>query len=554
MFTFSSFSFGCRVNEAEKENLDKKMLEAGFYFDEKNPDIFIINTCAVTHKAEREARNLIYQIKRKNPKTKIVITGCAATFWQKNKLYQNLPIDLLIDNVNKEFLVELIKKRFKKNQFEMSRSIQQTQSKQASYNKRCDNVILNLFQDLNGMPKPACRQAWQVRHDRHYNYYPEKHDGKTDDFHHSPSESENKLVSGYQKILKQASKFLSSGRLLIKIQDGCQRFCTYCIVPYLRGMPKSRKIEEIIGEINNTYHLTLQIEKSKIIDNFSYYKHHCHSEFISESQKEIPKPTCRQARRVRDDKKTQTPISEVILTAVNTEAFGLDTGENFADLIDQILKKTSIPRLSFGSIHPWSITSRFINFYQKISTQRRLVNFFHIPIQSGSNTILQLMKRGYKTEEILEKLSSLQKINPLSLLATDVIVGFLGETEKEFEETYRFLEKSPLVKFHIFRFSKRKNTAAFYMAKNLNEPTEEEKKKRAKALGQLSAKKYLKFLEKNLGRISTALILNKKHDGFFEALLDNQLPVLIEKKKNIGPGEIIKVKVERVKNGRLVGK
>jgi threonylcarbamoyladenosine tRNA methylthiotransferase MtaB len=430
MITFSSFAFGCRVNEAEKEALDKKMLDAGFSFNKDRPNIFIINTCAVTHKAEREARNLIYQIKRKNPQTKIVITGCSATYWQKNKLYEELPIDLLVDNINKEFLVELIKKR-----------------------------LLNQKKDIQ----------------------PQHLEG-----------AEYKLTS----------KFLTSNRLLVKIQDGCQRFCTFCIVPYLRGLPKSKKIEEIVKEINNY----------------------------------------------------PGKISEVILTAINTEAFGLDTGESFIDLIEKVLEKTSIPRLSFGSIHPWSITPQFIDFYQKILTTNRLINFFHIPLQSGSNTILRLMKRGYTSEEILEKLSALEKINPLSLLATDVIVGFLGETKTEFEETYRFLEKSPLVKFHIFRFSKRKNTAAFYMAKNLKEPTEEEKKKRAKALKELFTKKYFKFLEKNLGRLSTALILNKKENGFYEALLDNQLPIIIEKNKNIMPGEIVKVRVERIKNGKLVGK
>ena len=428
--TFSSFAFGCRVNEAEKEALDKKMLEAGFSFNKNRPNIFIINTCAITHKAEREARNLIYQIKRKNPQTKIVITGCSATYWQKNKLYEKLPIDLLVDNINKEFLVELIKKR-----------------------------LLNQKKDI------------QPPH-----------------------------LGGVE--YKLTSKFLTSNRLLVKIQDGCQRFCTFCIVPYLRGLPKSKKIKEIVEEINN-----------------------------------YPEK-----------------ISEVILTAINTEAFGLDTGESFIDLIEKVLKNTSIPRLSFGSIHPWSIIPQFINFYQKILTEKRLVNFFHIPLQSGSNTILKLMKRGYTKEEILEKLSALEKINPLSLLATDVIVGFLGETKTEFEETYRFLEKSPLVKFHIFRFSKRKNTAAFYMAKNLKEPGEEEKKKRAKALAELFAKKYQQFLEKNLGRLSTALILNKKENGFYEALLDNQLPILIEKNKDIIHGEIVKVKVERIKDEKLVGK
>jgi threonylcarbamoyladenosine tRNA methylthiotransferase MtaB len=478
MITFSSFAFGCRVNEAEKEALDEKMLEAGFSFNKKSPNIFIINTCAVTHKAEREARNLIYQIKRKNPKTKIVITGCSATYWQKNKLYEKLPIDLLVDNTNKEFLVELIKKRL-------------LNQKKSCHSRESGNLY-NRFLIKSGM-----------------------------------TNLDNKLQPFKSVEYKLTSKFLISKRLLVKIQDGCQRFCTFCIVPYLRGLPKSRKIEEIVEEINKA----------------------CHPELASGSNSlETP------ILRIRKHHNNKTPISEVILTAINTEAFGLDTGESFIDLIEKVLKNTSVPRLSFGSIHPWSITPQFINFYQKILATNRLVNFFHIPLQSGSNTILKLMKRGYTREEILEKLSALQKINPLSLLATDVIVGFLGETEAEFEETYRFLEKSPLVKFHIFRFSKRKNTAAFYMAKNLKEPTEQEKKKRAKALADLCAKKYFKFLEKNLGRLSTALILNKQENGFYEALLDNQLPIVIEKNKNIMPGEIVKVKVERIKNGRLVGK
>jgi len=435
MLTFFSFSFGCRVNEAERETLDKQMLKEGFLYNKNNPSIFIINTCAVTHKAEREARNLIYQIKRKNPKTKIVITGCAATYWQKNKLYQSLPIDLLVDNLNKEFLVKILKKRLKK------------ELKEKSYPSlsACKTLLTNI---------------------------------------------------------RQKNKFLSSGRLLVKIQDGCQRFCTFCIVPYLRGLPKSKKINGIVEEING--------QKDK--------------------------------------------ISEVILTAINTEAFGYDSGEDFVDLIKKVLEKTSIPRLSFGSIHPWSITNQFINFYQKILTANRLVNFFHIPVQSGSNTILKLMKRGYKTEEIMEKLQALNKINPLSYLSTDVIVGFLEETDSEFEKTYQFLERSPLVRFHIFRFSKRKNTAAFYMAKNLNEPNEEEKKKRAQALTKLAAKKYQAFLEKNLNRPSTALILNKKQEDYFEALLDNQLSVLIKEEKKIKPGKIINVKVEKIKKGRLLGK
>lgn len=434
MRTFYSHHFGCRVNEAEKEVLDTQMLEAGFRYVKDQPDVFFINTCAVTHKAEREARQLIYQTKRRSPKTKIVVTGCAATYWQKNKLYRDLPIDLLVDNLNKDYLVTLIKKRF----FPTS-------------------------------PRGYAGQAGLI-----------------------------------------SSKFLSSGRHLIKIQDGCQRFCTFCIVPYLRGLPKSFTIEQIINQINKSRNTVSSFPKK---------------------------------------------ISEVILTAINTEAFGYDTNEKFIDLVAEVVRKTSIPRVSFGSIHPWSINEEFFALYKKLLRDNRLVNFFHIPLQSGSNTVLALMKRGYKSEEFLEKLRTIEKINPLIFISTDIIVGFLGEGEREFEETYNFLEKSPIVKFHIFRFSKRQNTAAYFMAKRISEPDDKTKIKRAKILAELSKKKYHEFQRKNIGRVTTALVLNKNDDGIYRGVLDNQLPVVINSEsKKINPAEIIKVKVTELKNGILLVK
>ena len=215
--------------------------------------------------------------------------------------------------------------------------------------------------------------------------------------------------------LRWASKYLNSGRTLIKIQDGCQRFCSYCIVPYLRGTPRSETIENL---------------KLKI-------------------------------------KSLGKNIKEIIFTAINTEAFGFDTGEKLITLIDQTIEVTKIQRISFGSIHPWSIDNEFLDYYKKILPLKRLINFFHVPIQSGSNKILNLMKRSYTREEIMEKLQSIKRLNKFALIATDVIVGFLDETDKDFQDTYDFLEKSPISKFHIFRFSNRDNTAAHYMKKNL---------------------------------------------------------------------------------------
>lgn len=172
--SFYTYSFGCRVNQAEKEVIDLEMQKSGFSLKKELSDISVINTCAITHKAEREAKQLIFRLKRENPNGQVVVTGCSATYWKKNKLLKDLPIDLLVDNVNKEFLVKLIEKKLRGK----------------NYNN--DQAQVSIGKD----------------------------------------------------------KYLSSRRALFKIQDGCQRFCTYCIVPYLRGTPKSTKNKDIVSRIN----------------------------------------------------------------------------------------------------------------------------------------------------------------------------------------------------------------------------------------------------------------------------------------------------------------
>lgn len=424
---FSSYSFGCRVNHAEKEEIDRQMIQAGFIYDNQQPDLFIINSCAVTQKAEREVRQLIYKIKKENNKCQIIITGCAATYWQKNHLYNNLPVYLLIDNVYKEFLVNLLK---------------------SNYDRR--------------------GHTW-----------------------------------GKKTIQKQAvfDKFIVSGRVLIKIQDGCHRFCSFCIVPHLRGLPKSVKINDIVNKIN-------QLEEN---------------------------------------------VKEVILTAINTEAYGYDTQESLTDLLREVIKNTGIPRLSIGSIHPRSINNEFLDFYKDILPHHRLINFFHIPLQSGSNKILSLMKRGYSKEEIFEKVQSIKRLNKRAFITTDIMVGFLGEEDNDFEETYNFLKNAPIDKFHVFRFSKRKGTAAYFMAKRLLEPDPQTKVKRAKILANLSRKKFQKFLQKQVGINSSALFLNKRIENYQEALLQNQVPAYIKSTKDL-IGEIKNVKIEGIKKKKLFGK
>ena len=165
--------------------------------------------------------------------------------------------------------------------------------------------------------------------------------------------------------------------------------------------------------------------------------------------------------------------------------------------------------------------------------------------------MLGLMKRGYTRDEFMEKLNKLGSIEPMAFIGSDIIVGFLEETDRDFEDTYTFLEQTPISKFHIFRFSKRQQTAAFYLAKRLREPLPSQKIARAKKLAKLNEKKYNAFLQEHVNETMDTLFLDKTEEGFRHGLLHNQIPVLVKTDKNIA-GEIHDVKITEYRKGQLL--
>jgi len=388
-------------------------MSSGLVYNDMHPDVYIINSCAVTGKAEREVRQFIFKIRRNYPKTKIVVTGCAATRWIRDKIHLE-EINFLIANKDKGNIPDIL---------------------------------------------------------------PELMGGNID---------------GRFNSISYKDKFVNSGRITIKIQDGCNRFCSYCIVPYLRGQPVSRRISEIINEIN------------------SYGKN----------------------------------AREIIMTAINTQYFGVGNHETLPQLLDAILNETNIPRLSLGSVHPWSITGEFINWYEKNTENKRFVHFFHIPIQSGSDKILKLMNRGYQAKETMERLTKIHTINSSMLLGTDVIVGFPGESEKEFNETYEFIRKSPISKIHVFRYSPRTGTKSTDMERVWGTVPPPVRIIRAKKINHLGRRKYTQFINRFTNRTGNALFL-AAYDGYYqEALLDNQLLVNVKTLKKIDPGSIKTISVD----------
>lgn len=416
--TFFSYSFGCRVNHAEKELLDRMLVAAGWKMSDKNPDYFIINSCAITQKAEKEVRNYVKKIKKENPKTKIILTGCAATLWKNKLIDLDLPVYSTFENTKKDFIFSFINKNLQSKQGEM------------------------------------------IATDR----------------------------------------FLASNRVVIKIQEGCSRFCSYCIVPFLRTKNKSKMTKDVVEEIN-----------------------------------------------------VDVNYKEAILTAINTECYGDGNNEDLSLLIDKVIKQTKIARISFGSINPWSINPKLLKTLNKYKDNPRLLPFFHIPIQSGSDRILDLMKRDYHIDKITEKINAILDIYPKALIATDIIIGFPTETEDDFQETVDLIKKLPINKVHIFRFSRRPGTATDQIIKDHGEVKEVVKSERAKVLKKIVDEKYYTFLKGLIGYECEGLFTLNRKGRLQEILLNNQVPAWIETKTDM-TGQINKIKICEFKNGQLFGK
>lgn len=280
-------------------------------------------------------------------------------------------------------------------------------------------------------------------------------------------------------------------RAFLKIQDGCNRFCTYCAIPYARGSVCSKNPRRVIEEIK---------------------------------------------------KLSEHGFKEVILSGIHTASYGLDLEGNITlvDLLEDIEKLDGIERVRIGSIEPAFFTEEVV---EKIKNMKKLCPQFHLSLQSGSNSILKRMNRRYNAEEYENIVNILRdNIKDVSI-TTDVIVGFPGETEEEFIESYKFLEKIKLTKTHIFKYSPRKGTKAADMPNQLDGNI---KDKRSKALIELSEKNEKDFIKKYVGRTMQVLLEQKvnEKDGSLEGYTRNYIKVKVEESKSDMKRTIINCKIK----------
>ena len=290
--------------------------------------------------------------------------------------------------------------------------------------------------------------------------------------------------------------YAEKARAAIKVQDGCDRFCTYCIIPYARGRVRSRKIENVVEEVKK---------------------------LVNEG------------------------IKEVVITGIHIASYGKDLGSDVSlyDLLYEINKIERLKRIRLGSLEPVLITDEFT---KKIKDLDKLCNHFHLSLQSGCDETLKRMNRRYNTDEFMQVVNRLRENFPDVILTTDIIVGFPGETDSEFEQTYNYLKQVNFYKMHVFPYSQRKGTKAAIMPNQVDMAVKEE---RSKKLIQLSNQNEERYLDHYIGKQVEVLFEQSEH-GYIKGHTKNYLEVKVPEisaKEN----EIRNVKITQKDELELIG-
>lgn len=367
----AAVTLGCKVNQAETDSMLDMLHEAGaeiVEFEDK-VDIYIVNTCSVTNVADKKSRQMLHRAHKRNPDAIVIAAGCYVQS-AREVLEKDDAVDIIISN-----------------------------------NKKRD--ITKIVIDYINVNKTG-----------------KKDDKTVENFIDIAKETEYEEMGGHIPV--------GHTRAYVKIQDGCNQFCSYCIIPYVRGRIRSRSEEAVLREV------------SELAD---------------------------------------AGIKEIVLTGIHISSYGKDKNNEGAliELIESVSKIKGIKRIRLGSLEPGIITEDFVS---RISTIKKVCPHFHLSLQSGCNSVLKRMNRKYTCEEYLEKCDMLRKAYKSPALTTDVIVGFPGETEEEFQETVRYLTELNLYEMHIFKYSPRQGTVAAAMK---DQVSPEVKNKRSDVLLELAA-------------------------------------------------------------------
>lgn len=375
-------TLGCKVNQYETDAMEEIFEKGGYEIRDfhEQADVYVINTCTVTNMADRKSRQMLHRAKKKNPEAVIVAAGCYVQA-AGEAAEADEAIDLIVGN-------------------------------------NCKGQILSMVEEFI------------ANRDSHTEN--EKMIQRVDMSHACEYE------------VMEISKVSEHTRAYIKIQDGCNQFCSYCIIPYARGRVRSREAQDIINEVKTL---------------------------------------------------TMSGYKEFVLTGIHISSYGKDfkEGEGFGKedalirLVEALAAMDGVERIRFGSLEPGIITEDFV---KRLAAIQEVCPHFHLSLQSGCEATLKRMNRHYTPEEYAEKCELLKKYFDRPAFTTDVIVGFPGETEEEFKITEAFLQKIHFAEMHIFKYSPRKGTRAAVMPEQIDESVKTRRSNQLITLGEKMAEDY----------------------------------------------------------------
>jgi threonylcarbamoyladenosine tRNA methylthiotransferase MtaB len=410
--TIALQTLGCKLNQAETESLARQFLEAGYQVvaPDQAADVYLLNTCTVTHIADRKCRNLLRLAHRRNPKALIVAAGCYAER-AAAEVGGIEGVGLVVGNRDKERLAEIIRAK------------------------------------TNG--HESC--------------------GSGDVLRGSPFRT----------------------RALVKIQEGCSRPCSFCVVPRVRGRERSRSQDDVITEV-----------KVRVAEGYK----------------------------------------EVVLTGTRIGSY--DHSGGLRVLVERILRESEVQRLRLSSLEPCDLTPEFLSLWN----DRRLCPHVHLSLQSGSDAVLQRMGRAYSVADYESATAMVREAIPDLSLTTDVMVGFPGEGEAEFSESHRFCEQIGFAAMHVFPYSARPGTRATRMADKVGDS---EKKRRCQLMLGLAHRSACSFRERFVGRKMNVLWEGNKDDIWF-GLTENYIRIFLASLECLG-NQVLATKVVGQRDGILMG-
>ena len=402
-------TLGCKVNHYETEAMREAFVSRGAVSvgEEEPADVYIVNTCTVTNIADRKSRQYIRRMKKVNPDALIVVTGCYAQV-EPEEVAAIPEVDMVVGNGQKSKICGLVLERLSRPQEHRGTDIQ----------------IL----------------------------------------------ARNELTE-YEDMGIVSSSEPGMTRAYIKIQEGCDRFCSYCLIPYARGPVRSRAPEEIIEE----------------------------------------------ARML-----ISSCVREIVLTGINTALYGTDKNGScgIAELLGMLDDLDGDFRIRLSSLEPTVVDKDDV---EKIIRHRRLCHHLHLSVQNGSDKVLSSMNRHYTRDEYLDIVRAIREFDPLYGITTDIIVGFSGETEEDFENTLDIVRRAEFGKVHVFRYSPRKGTVGASLPDAV---PGEIKNERSDRLEEVSSAVAADFIQKNCGTLSTVLT-EEMRDGYMSGYTDNYIKVYI---------------------------